>query len=188
MKSPTPSSHTPLGTPPAYKRVEHKERKTNEDNNSSSKDQSESQNKKNGIKSVSILGVSPAPKSEENPKKPRVAMPTGKTEEMATKSEKNKFSLRKEKKPVAPLPDYLARHVTPSPDYPLLLTPAKTTGDYPPLPPRTTPSPDYLADRTIPSPDYLSSRWCLLKLGSISAHQLRIISVFVETMSQGLSQ
>ena len=178
MKSPTPtpSSHTPLGTPPAYKRVEHKDRKSNNDNNKSSKDSSEEQTKKNNLKSVSILGVSPAPKSEDNPKKPRVAMPTGKTEESTTKSEKNKFSMRKEKKAVAPLPDYLARHVTPSPDYPLLtpsaktttdypllLPSAKSTTDYPPLPPRTTPSPDYLGDRTIPSPDYLSSRCCQLK-------------------------
>ena len=158
-----------MGTPPAYKRVEHKDRKTssinhnndknNENNNDSSNNKPDGQSKKNSSKS--ILGLSPIPNSEaDNPKKPRVAMPTGKTEE--SKSDRNKFSMRKEKKPAAPLPDYLARHVTPSPDYPLLPPAKTTTTDYPLLPPRTTPSPDYLADRTIPSPDYLSSRCKIL--------------------------
>lgn len=170
MKSPTPtpSQHTPLGTPPAYKRVEHKDKSS-----SSSSNRPESQNQKSSIKSVSMLGASP--RSDDKPKQPRVAMPTGKTEE--SKSEKKKFSMRKEKKAAAPLPDYLARHLTPSPDYPFLTSPAKTTldypllrttppktttPDYPLLPPRTTPSPDYLGNRTIPSPDYLSSRYCQL--------------------------
>ena len=149
MKSPTPSQHTPPGTPPAYKRVEQKDKK-------SITNQLESQNKKSSIKSISILGVSP--RSDDKPKQPRVAMPTGKAEE--SKSEKKKFSMRKEKKAASPLPDYLARHLTPSPDYPLLTAPPKTTTDYPLLPPRTTPSPDYLGNHTIPSPDYLSSRYC----------------------------
>ena len=190
VKSPTPttsSSHTPLGTPPAYKRVEHKEGKTTNNNNgtkdssnNNNKNQSEVRKRKDSMRS--ILGSSPiSKKTNETTAKPRVAMPTGKKEaHIVTKPDTNKFSIRKEKKQTAPLPEYLARHVTPSPDYPLITTPnnnnnksnnnnveqpaipskTKYSSDMPHLPPRTTPSPDYLGSRTIPSPDYLSSRYC----------------------------
>ena len=190
VTSPTPtisSSHTPMGTPPAYKRVEHKDRKTTNNNNrtndfsnnSNSKNQSEVPIRKDSMRS--IFGKSPiSKKTNETSAKPRVAMPTGKKEaNIVTKPDTNKFSIRKEKKQTASLPEYLARHVTPSPDYPLITTPninnnnksnnnnveqpaipskTKYSSDMPHLPPRTTPSPDYLGSRAIPSPDYLSSR------------------------------
>ena len=147
--------------------------------NNNNKNQSEVRKRKDSMSS--ILGSSPISTTA----KPRVAMPTGKKEaHIVTKPDTNKFSIRKEKKQTAPLPEYLARHVTPSPDYPLITTPninpnknnksnnnnidqpaipskTKNCTDMPHLPPRTTPSPDYLGSRAIPSPDYLSSRYCL---------------------------